>query len=121
MMKSANWNAKVKISAVVLEYGVSQLSSMRASMAKTIWRSIKTRLAWRATPSRSPYDHTVEGYGVHSFERIAKLRSRWLYTLLDEERSGGTMVSYSQAGYPTQKRSERVAGDRVNYVDCSCC
>ena len=62
---------KENILGRLIEYGVSQLSSMRASMAKTIWRSIKARLPWRATPSRSPYDYTDEGYGVHSFERIA--------------------------------------------------
>ena len=54
----------------LLEYGVSHLSSMRASMAKTIWKSIKARLAWRASPFRSSDDHTAEGHGLHSLERI---------------------------------------------------
>ena len=36
-----------RILSRVLEYGTSQLSSMRAAMAKTVWRSIKARLAWR--------------------------------------------------------------------------
>ena len=38
---------KERILGRVLEYGTSQLASMRAAMAKTIWRSIKdeTRLA----------------------------------------------------------------------------
>ena len=51
----------------LLEYGGSQLSSMRASMAKTIWRSIKARLAWRATPSRSPDDHMPERFWCSLF------------------------------------------------------
>jgi hypothetical protein len=33
---------KEKILGRLLEYGTSQLSSMRAAMAKTIWRSIKS-------------------------------------------------------------------------------
>ena len=61
---------KEKKLSCLLEDGVSHLSSMRASMAKFIWRSIKARLAWRATPSCSFDDKTVEGYGVHALERI---------------------------------------------------
>ena len=59
-----------KILSRVLEYGTSQLSSMRAAMAKTIWRSIKARLAWRETPKRAPDDDTPEGRGEHSMARI---------------------------------------------------
>ena len=36
---------KEKILGRLLEYGTSQLSSTRAVMAKTVWRSIKARLA----------------------------------------------------------------------------
>jgi hypothetical protein len=54
----------------LLEYGAPHLSSMRASMAKTIWKSMKARLAWRASPFRSSDDHTAEGHGLHSLERI---------------------------------------------------
>jgi len=61
---------KEKILSRLLEYGVSQLSSMRAAMAKTIWRSIKARLAWRETPERAQDDTTPEGRGIHSMERI---------------------------------------------------
>jgi hypothetical protein len=61
---------KEKLLGRLLEYGVSQLSSMRASTAKTIWRSIKARLAWRAAPSRIPDDHTPESHGTHSLEII---------------------------------------------------
>ena len=51
-----NIERKEKIPGRLLEYGTSQLSSMRAAMAKTIWRSIKARLAWRETPERAPDD-----------------------------------------------------------------
>ena len=61
---------KEKILGRLLEYGTSQLSSMRAAMAKTIWRSIKARLAWRETPERAPDDDTPEGRGDLSVERI---------------------------------------------------
>jgi hypothetical protein len=61
---------KEQILSRLLEYGVSHLSSMRASVPKTIWRSIKARLAWRASPFRSSDDHTAEGHGLHSLERI---------------------------------------------------
>ena len=43
---------------------------MRAVMAKTIWRSIKARLAWRETPERAPDDDTPQGKGTLSVERI---------------------------------------------------
>ena len=43
---------------------------MRAAMAKTIWRSIKARLAWRETPERAPDDDTPEGKGTLSVERV---------------------------------------------------
>ena len=43
---------------------------MRASVAKMIWKSIKARLAGRASPFRSSDDHTAEGHGLHSLERI---------------------------------------------------
>ena len=72
----------------------SHLSSTRASMAKSIWKSIKARLAWRAFPSRSPDDKSAEGLGGHSLERINGARSQWLHTVLDEERCGGSMDSH---------------------------
>ena len=37
---------------------------------KTIWRSIKARLAWRETPERAPDDDTLEGKGILTVERI---------------------------------------------------
>ena len=43
---------------------------MRVAMAKTIWRSIKARLAWRETLERAPDDDTPEGKGTLSVERI---------------------------------------------------
>ena len=39
-------------------------------MAKTIWKSIKARLAWRAPPFRSSDDHSAQGHGLHFLERI---------------------------------------------------
>ena len=54
----------------LLEYGVSHLSSMRASIANTIWKSIKAWLPGRASPFRSSDGHTAEGHGLHSLERI---------------------------------------------------
>ena len=44
---------------------------MRAALAKTIWRSIKARLAWRETPERAPDDKTPDGHGSLHLERIA--------------------------------------------------
>ena len=43
----SNMKRKEKMISRLLEYGVAHLSSTRASMAKTIWRSIKARLLWR--------------------------------------------------------------------------
>jgi hypothetical protein len=43
---------------------------MRAALAKTIWRSIKARLAWRESPRRALDDDTPEGRGDLPFERI---------------------------------------------------
>jgi hypothetical protein len=37
---------------------------------QTIWRSIKARLDWRASPFHSSDDKTDEGHGVHFLERI---------------------------------------------------
>ena len=60
---------KEKILGRLLEYGTLQLSSMLAAMAKTIWRSIKARLAWRETPERASDDNAPEGRGELSVER----------------------------------------------------
>ena len=54
----------------LLEYGVSHLSSMLASMAKTIWRSIQARLTWLEAPERAPDDKTSEDQGTHSLAII---------------------------------------------------
>ncbi len=69
-MASTKLSEKEKILGRLLEYDVSQLPSMRASMVKTIWRSMKARLAWRETPERAPDDKTPEGRGIQSLERI---------------------------------------------------
>ena len=85
---------KEKILGRLLEYGTSQLSSMRAAMAKTIGRSIKARLAWRETPERAPDDDTPEGKGhSHSGENYF-IRTLWLHSFLDEEGCCGSVVSY---------------------------
>ena len=63
--------ANEKLMARLLEYtGSTQLLSMRAIMAKAIFRSIKHRLAWRAYPQRAADDRSAEGAGTHSMERI---------------------------------------------------
>ncbi len=54
----------------LIEYGVSQLYSMRARMATCICKSIKARLAWRATPSRDKYVNSKEGLGTRSLAHI---------------------------------------------------
>ena len=54
-----------------MEYGrVTQLSSMRALMVKTMWRGIRVRLAWRETPARAPNDKTPESRGTYTIQRI---------------------------------------------------
>ena len=59
-----------QIMSRIMEYGVSQLPSMRACMAKCVWKSTKARLAWRATPSRDMRDKSKEGLGTHALDRI---------------------------------------------------
>ena len=76
---------KERILGRVLEYGTSELDYMRVAMAKTIWRSIKTRLAWRETPERAPDDDTPEGRGELSIGENDLVRPRRLHTVLDEE------------------------------------
>ena len=46
------------------------MSSTRAFMAKTIWKSIQARLAWRETPTRALDDKTRERRGQYTLERI---------------------------------------------------
>ena len=63
--------AKEKIIAKALEYGGhTQLSSMRAMLARSIWRAIMSRFTWRATPQRKPDDTTQEGRGDYPLKRI---------------------------------------------------
>ena len=70
-----NIERKQRMRGRLLEYGVSQLSYMRASMAKTVWRSIKARLAWRETPERAPDDRTPEGRGLSLWKGLFLMRS----------------------------------------------
>ena len=67
---------------------------MRAAMAKTIWRSIKARLAWRETPERAPDDDTPEGKGAVSMERIISYALDGNTPFLDEEGCCGSVESY---------------------------
>ena len=61
----------MKFLAKLFEYGgQTQLSSMRAMMAKTLLRSRKQRLAWRAFPRRAPNDKSVDGEGGQSMAKI---------------------------------------------------
>ena len=63
--------ANEKLIAGFLEYkGSTQLISMRAIMANSLFRSIRHRLAWRALPQRAADDRSAEGAGTHCMERI---------------------------------------------------
>ncbi len=45
---------------------------MRAVMAKSLWKDIEARLAWRANPMRAFDDDTPEGRGTYPMSRIIK-------------------------------------------------
>jgi hypothetical protein len=112
---------KEKILGRLLEYGTSQLSSMRAAMAKTIWRSIKARLAWRETPERAPDDDTPEGRGDLFGIKNYHIRTRRLHPVLDEEGCCGAVVSCQQVGYATEIGGQIFPRNRVVPLDRSCC
>ena len=63
--------AHEKLMARILEYkGSTQLISMRAIMAKAVFRSITHRLAWRAYPKRAADDISAGSEGAHTMDRI---------------------------------------------------
>ena len=68
--------------------GFTNISSMRAMLAKIIWRGIEARLAWRASPKRSFDDDTVDGCGVFDMNRIRKYVADGYAQLLDAEGYG---------------------------------
>ena len=78
---------KDKLVARLLELrGTTQLSSMRAIMAKAVLKSIKARFAWREFPKTAPDDQLEGCQGTYSMERIRQYVAAGQFALLDAKK-----------------------------------